>query len=118
MIIKREDAWSLPLVAARLCIWGKNLELEVVAESSCGTLLVVEVKKQQAPVGINIIEDFSGKVGLLRRQNPEKKVILAVLFLGGFPDGAQLLFYKLRIKIYWFCWALCFIMQAWNMSLY
>ena len=67
---------------------GRNTELDVVAESACGRVVVAEVKKWKTPVGRNITEDFSEKAGIFSQQNPDRTVIPAFLSLGGFTKDA------------------------------
>ena len=67
---------------------GRNMELDVVAESDCGRVVVAEVKKWKTPVRRNITEDFSEKAGIFSQQNPGRTVIPAFLSLGGFTKDA------------------------------
>ncbi|MCP4106466.1 MAG: hypothetical protein GY749_13190 [Desulfobacteraceae bacterium] len=67
---------------------GKNMELDVVAESDCGRVVVVEVKKWKTKTGKNIIEDFIEKVQVYEKHVPDKTVLPAFLSLGGFTDEA------------------------------
>jgi hypothetical protein len=68
---------------------GKLMELDVVAESSDGRVVLVEVKKWQTPVGVNVIADFQEKVAIYAAQHPEKIILPAFLSLGGFTAEAQ-----------------------------
>jgi hypothetical protein len=67
---------------------GKNMELDVVAESSCGRVVVVEVKKWKTPIGLNIVEDFWEKVEVYAKQVSDKTILPTFLSLGGFTDEA------------------------------
>ncbi len=67
---------------------GKRTDLDVVAESACGRVAVVEVKKWKTPVGRTVVEDFTEKVAIFSEQNPDKKVLPAFLSLGGFSEDA------------------------------
>ena len=67
---------------------GRNMELDVVAESDCGRVVVAEVKKWRTPVRRNITEDFSEKAGIFSQQNPGRTVIPAFLSMGGFTKDA------------------------------
>jgi len=67
---------------------GKNLEIDVKAESSCGRTVLVEVKKRQAKVDLKTVEDFVEKVEVYQELYPDQKVIPAFLSLGGFTDEA------------------------------
>jgi hypothetical protein len=65
------------------------MELDVVAESSCGRVVVVEVKKWKTKIGKNLVEDFVEKVEVYATQVPEKMVLPTFLSLGGFTDEAR-----------------------------
>ncbi len=67
---------------------GKNTELDVVAESACGRVVVIEVKKWKTPVGRNVVEDFAEKAAIFSEQNPDRTVLPAFLSLGGFRGDA------------------------------
>ena len=69
---------------------GKRMELDVVAESDCGRVVVVEVKKWKEPIGRKIVEDFVEKVKVYAKQQPEKTIMPTVLALGGFTADALL----------------------------
>jgi hypothetical protein len=68
---------------------GKNMELDIVAESSCGRVVLVEVKKTQSKMGLNKVEDFQEKVDVYKTTFPEAIVLAAYLSLGGFTDEAS-----------------------------
>jgi len=76
---------------------GKNMELDVVAESDCGRVIVVEVKKQKIRTGRNLVEDFAEKAGTYAKDAPGKTVLPAFLSLGGFTDDAMRLCEELGI---------------------
>ncbi|MDM8522058.1 hypothetical protein QUF80_01700 [Desulfococcaceae bacterium HSG8] len=87
------DTSRLNITAVRLRVPlqrkdGKNMELDVVAESDCGRTVAVEVKKWKTPVGISIAEDFAEKVSIFSEQNPDRTVLPAFLSLGGFTKEA------------------------------
>jgi hypothetical protein len=67
---------------------GKNLELDLIAESNDDSVLLVEIKKRKAKTGINDIEDFLEKMELYKSLNPEQIVFAGFLSLGGFTDEA------------------------------
>ncbi len=67
---------------------GKNMELDIVAQSSCGRAVLVEVKKTQAKTGLNKVEDFQEKVEVYKTTFPDAIVLAAYLSLGGFTDEA------------------------------
>ena len=68
---------------------GKEMEIDIVAESSCGRVVLVEVKKTQEKMGLSQIEDFQEKVAVYGTLFPEKIVLPAYLSLGGFTQEAQ-----------------------------
>ncbi len=67
---------------------GKSMELDVLAESVCGRVLVVEVKKRKTRTGVDLIDDFLEKVHVYQQQHPDVTVIAAFLSLGGFTAEA------------------------------
>jgi len=67
---------------------GKEMEIDIVAQSSCGREILVEVKKTQEKIGSNIVEDFQEKVEVYRKQFPEHILLPACLSLGGFRTDA------------------------------
>jgi len=67
---------------------GKNMELDIVAESSCGRVILVEVKKTKTKIGLNQMEDFQEKVDVYKTLFPDAIVLAAYLSLGGFTDEA------------------------------
>jgi hypothetical protein len=68
---------------------GKNLELDIVADSSDERVVLVEVKKTQTPIGSQLITDFQEKVKIYQIQFPEVKVLAAYFSLGGFTKPAR-----------------------------
>ena len=71
---------------------GKNMEIDIVATSSCGRVVLVEVKKTQAKTGLKKVEDFQEKVLVYQENHPDKKVLPAFLSLGGFTEQEALPF--------------------------
>jgi hypothetical protein len=67
---------------------GKVMEIDVVAESSCGRVVLVEVKKTQTKTGLTLVEDFYEKVAVYGEQFPDQKILPAFLSLGGFTGDA------------------------------
>jgi hypothetical protein len=67
---------------------GKNMELDLIAESNDDSLLLVEVKKRKIKTSINDIENFLEKVERYKTLNPEQSVYAGFLSLGGFTDEA------------------------------
>lgn len=68
---------------------GKRMELDVVAESSCGRVVIVEVKKTKDPTGTQVVEDFLEKLAVYAHQSPDKTILPAFLSLAGFTPEAQ-----------------------------
>ena len=67
---------------------GKNMELDIVAESDCGRTVIVEVKKWKTPVGRTVAADFAEKADIFSEQNPDRTLLPAFLSLGGFRKDA------------------------------
>jgi hypothetical protein len=68
---------------------GKAMEIDIVANSKCGRVILVEVKKTQEKMGINTVEDFQEKVDVYKTLFPEKIILPAFLSLGGFTENAK-----------------------------
>jgi hypothetical protein len=64
------------------------MEIDIVAQSSCGREILVEVKKRQEKTSLNIVEDFQEKVEVYRKLFPEKIILSACLSLGYFKTDA------------------------------
>ncbi|RKZ53361.1 MAG: hypothetical protein DRR16_02770 [Candidatus Parabeggiatoa sp. nov. 3] len=71
---------------------GKNMEIDIVAESSCGRVVLVEVKKTQAKTGLKMVEYFQEKITVYQESHPDKQVLPAFLSLGGFTEQEALPF--------------------------
>jgi hypothetical protein len=67
---------------------GKKRELDVTAESDCGRVIVVEVKKTKDKTGALAVQDFYEKIKSYSNLAPEKNIMPAFLSLGGFTDEA------------------------------
>jgi hypothetical protein len=67
---------------------GKVMEIDVVALSSCGRVVLVEVKKTQAKTA-PIVDDFQEKVEVYGQQFPDHIILSAFLSLGGFNGSAR-----------------------------
>ena len=68
---------------------GKELEIDVLAESDCGRVLAVEVKKTKTPIGLTIIKDYIDKLVVFAARHPEKLILTAIFSAGGFTGEAQ-----------------------------
>jgi hypothetical protein len=89
--VKDDTELNIKNVASRLFLQRsdeKNLEIDVIAESSCGRTALVEVKKKQTKTDLKTVEDFVEKVELYQEQHPSQKVIPVFLSLGGFTAEA------------------------------
>jgi hypothetical protein len=75
IIIQRED--------------GKAMEIDIVAESSCGRVVLVEVKKTQTPIGLTLVEDFQEKVEVYQNHFPDAMILPAYFSRGGFVTKAR-----------------------------
>ncbi|MCP4107865.1 MAG: hypothetical protein GY749_20360 [Desulfobacteraceae bacterium] len=67
---------------------GKNMELDIVAESDCGRVAVVEVKKWKTRIGKIIAEDFAEKLEVYAKTVPDRTILPGILSLGGFTEEA------------------------------
>ncbi len=88
------DSTELNIMDVRLrVVWqradGKSHEFDVVARSSCGRVVVVEVRKTQNKMDIQQVTDFHDKITAYREQFPEQVVLAAFLSLGGFTAEAR-----------------------------
>jgi hypothetical protein len=68
---------------------GKNMEIDIVAESNCGRVILVEVRKKKIKMGSKEMEDFWEKVEAYKLLFPEKIVLPAFLSLGDFIEEAR-----------------------------
>ncbi|MEM7538725.1 MAG: restriction endonuclease, partial [Chloroflexota bacterium] len=67
----------------------KKMELDVVAKSSDGHAVLVEVKNWDTKVSASDVGDFMEKVEVYRGQNPNKDILCAFVSMGGFTKNAQ-----------------------------
>jgi hypothetical protein len=68
---------------------GKEMEIDIVAQSKCGREVLVEVKKRQKKMDLNVVEDFQEKVAVYQKRFPEAIILPAFLSLGGFTQEAE-----------------------------
>ncbi len=68
---------------------GKEMEIDVLAESSCGRCVLVEVKKTKTKIGVAQIRLFIEKTDAFAKWFPKKKIIPAFLSVGGFTQPAK-----------------------------
>ena len=63
---------------------GKNMEIDIKAESDCGRIVIVEVKKWKKKISMNVVKDFYEKIETYSKDNPEKIVLPAIWAENGF----------------------------------
>ncbi|SLM30811.1 conserved hypothetical protein [Desulfamplus magnetovallimortis] len=69
---------------------GKEMEIDVMALSDDGRVVLVEVKKRNEKIGIAVVKDFLEKCTAYGACFPEKKILPAFLSTGGFTEDAFL----------------------------
>ena len=67
---------------------GKEMEIDVIAASKCGRVVIVEVKKTKEKIGVKVVQDFQEKVDVYVRQFSDKITLPAFLSTGGFTEDA------------------------------
>jgi hypothetical protein len=67
---------------------GKGIEIDIVAESKCGRVVLVEVKKIQTKMGLKAVTDFQEKVEVYAQTFSIFLISPAFLSLGGFNEEA------------------------------
>ncbi len=67
---------------------GKEMEIDVRADSACGRTVLVEVKKTEKKSGIAQTRQFLEKVESFSKRFPKKKILPAFLPVGGFTAPA------------------------------
>jgi predicted Mrr-cat superfamily restriction endonuclease len=78
---------------------GKGGEIDIVAESSCGRVVLVEVKKRQQKTNQTMVAEFLSKIAGYQNQSPNALILPAFLSLGGFTKEAQEMCQKKGIAI-------------------
>ena len=68
---------------------GKEMEIDVRADSACGRTVLVEVKKTESKSGISLTREFREKTDAFMKRHPRKKVLPAFLSVGGFTGPAM-----------------------------
>lgn len=68
---------------------GKGMEIDIVAESYCGRVVLVEVKKKKVKTSLKEVENFWGKVETYQLLFPDRKLLPAFLSVGGFTGEAK-----------------------------
>lgn len=64
------------------------MEVDVVAESSDGPTLLVEVRKRQTKSNAKNVQNFQEKVAIYQTQYSEQLILASFLSLGGFTEDA------------------------------
>ncbi|MBF0119284.1 MAG: restriction endonuclease [Desulfobacterales bacterium] len=67
---------------------GKDMEIDVIAESDCGRVVLVEVKKTKEKTGLQIVKDFMEKIDAYKNRFMDKRVLPCFLSVGSFTDEA------------------------------
>ena len=92
--VKDKTKLNIIDVQSRLIIQrgdGKNMEIDIKAESDCGRVVLVEVKKWKKKISVNVVKDFIEKIKIFEKQNSDKKILPAVWSEMGFSKQALLL---------------------------
>ncbi|MCP4107104.1 MAG: hypothetical protein GY749_16450 [Desulfobacteraceae bacterium] len=67
---------------------GKEMEIDVTAESDCGRTVLAEVKKTKEKIGIRAVREFHEKTVAYSQRFPGRKILPVFLSVGGFTRGA------------------------------
>ncbi|SLM32400.1 hypothetical protein MTBBW1_700001 [Desulfamplus magnetovallimortis] len=67
---------------------GKEMEIDVMAKSECGRIVLVDVKKTKERTGIALVKDFVEKCDAYSAIFPEQLLLPAFLSTGGFTEEA------------------------------
>jgi len=78
---------------------GKEMEIDIKAESNCKRVVLIEVKKWNKKVGVQVIKDFLEKIEVYSKLNNDKKILPAFLSVGGFSSHAKKLCKQRNIGI-------------------
>ncbi|MDM8559650.1 hypothetical protein [Candidatus Parabeggiatoa sp. HSG14] len=68
---------------------GKVFEIDIVAESNCGRVVLVEVKKRLTKSSLEMVEAFLEKVDTYQQKFPDAVILPAFLSLNGFVSKAK-----------------------------
>ncbi|KPA14549.1 Restriction endonuclease, type IV-like, Mrr domain protein, partial [Candidatus Magnetomorum sp. HK-1] len=68
---------------------GKEMEIDIKAESDEKRVVLIEVKKWKQKVGVQVIRDFCEKIDIYSKLNKDKKILPAFLSVGGFSVHAK-----------------------------
>jgi hypothetical protein len=81
---------------------GKEMEIDIKAESDCKRVILIEVKNWKRKVGVQIIRDFLDKIKIFsiqKKAHRSQKLIPAFLSIGGFTQKAKALCKENKIGI-------------------
>ena len=69
---------------------GKEMEIDIIAKSDCGKVVLVEVKKTKVKIGTNFIKDFKEKANFYIKHNSIsfENISLCFFSVGGFTKDA------------------------------
>jgi hypothetical protein len=68
---------------------GKGMEIDIVAESACGRVVLIEVRKKQVKTNLKDVEDFYEKVKAYQQLFTPNQVLPAFLSVGDFIEEAR-----------------------------
>jgi hypothetical protein len=68
---------------------GKGMEIDIVAESACGRVVLIEVRKKQVKTNLKDVEDFYEKVKAYQQLFTPNQVLPAFLSVGDFTGEAK-----------------------------
>jgi len=68
---------------------GQVFEIDIVAESSCGRVVLVEVKKRQTKSSVEMVDEFLDKIEAYQQKFPDAVILPAFLSLNGFTSKAK-----------------------------
>lgn len=90
--VRDDTCLDITIVKQRVkfqAIEEKGVEIDIIAESSCGRVVLVEVKKRKVKSNLKMVEEFLEKVTAYQKQVPDTLILPAFLSLGGFVKEAQ-----------------------------
>ncbi|WP_207689755.1 hypothetical protein [Desulfonema limicola] len=87
------DSTGLNIIDTRLRVKfqradGKDMEIDVIAESDCSRVILAEVKKTKEPSALKSVQDFYEKIKVWSVLFPDKKPLPVFLSVGGFTHDA------------------------------
>jgi hypothetical protein len=78
---------------------GKEMEIDIKAESSCKRIVLIEVKKWKNKAGVQAIRDFIEKIDVYSSLKKKSKIIPAFVSAGGFTSKTKKLCIENNIGI-------------------